>query len=117
MGQQDNHSYEFGRFRLKVAERVLLREGEPVPLTPKVFDISRDARRKRRAGRGQGRLDEASLAQHLCRGRESDSEHLTFAESSRRNSGRSAVYRDCAAARLPVCRRNQRDVGRRSPNW
>src|ERR1041384_1769101 len=39
MGQQDNHSYEFGRFRLKTAERVLLREGEPVPLTPKVFDI------------------------------------------------------------------------------
>ncbi|HKY45286.1 MAG TPA: tetratricopeptide repeat protein [Pyrinomonadaceae bacterium] len=39
MGQQDNHRYEFGRFRLKVAERVLLREDEPVPLTPKVFDI------------------------------------------------------------------------------
>src|SRR5918993_4475119 len=39
MVEQDNHSYEFGRFRLKVAERVLLREGEPVPLTPKVFDI------------------------------------------------------------------------------
>jgi len=39
MGQQDNHSYEFGRFRLKTAERILLRAGEPVPLTPKVFDI------------------------------------------------------------------------------
>src|SRR5262244_1141141 len=39
MGQQDNRSYEFGRFRLKVAERILLREGELVPLTPKVFDI------------------------------------------------------------------------------
>src|SRR5689334_18516201 len=39
MGQQDNRSYEFGRFRLKVAERTLLREGEVVPLTPKVFDI------------------------------------------------------------------------------
>jgi DNA-binding winged helix-turn-helix (wHTH) protein/TolB-like protein/Tfp pilus assembly protein PilF len=39
MGQQDNHCYEFGRFRLKTAERVLLREGEHVPLTPKVFDI------------------------------------------------------------------------------
>jgi len=39
MSQQDNHSYEFGRFRLKTAERVLLREGEMVPLTPKVFDI------------------------------------------------------------------------------
>jgi len=39
MEQQDNRSYEFGRFRLNVAERVLLREGELVPLTPKVFDI------------------------------------------------------------------------------
>lgn len=39
MVQQENNCYEFGRFRLKAAERVLLREGEPVPLTPKVFDI------------------------------------------------------------------------------
>ena len=39
MGQEENRSYDFGRFRLKMAERVLLREGEPVPLTPKVFDI------------------------------------------------------------------------------
>lgn len=39
MEQQDNPSYDFGRFRLNVAERVLLREGEVVPLTPKVFDI------------------------------------------------------------------------------
>ena len=39
MGQLDSHSYDFGRFRLKPAQRVLLREGEPVPLTPKVFDI------------------------------------------------------------------------------
>ena len=37
--QHDSHSYDFERFRLKTAERVLLREGEPVPLTPKVFDI------------------------------------------------------------------------------
>jgi DNA-binding winged helix-turn-helix (wHTH) protein/TolB-like protein/lipopolysaccharide biosynthesis regulator YciM len=39
MVHQDSNCYEFGRFRLKTAERVLLREGEPVPLTPKVFDI------------------------------------------------------------------------------
>ena len=39
MSQQDSHSYEFGRFRLITGERVLLREGELVPLTPKVFDI------------------------------------------------------------------------------
>src|SRR5689334_22498976 len=39
MEQPDNLTYDFGRFRLKTAERVLLREGELVPLTPKVFDI------------------------------------------------------------------------------
>ena len=43
MGQQDNLSYEFGRFRVNVAERVLLRDGEIVPLTPKVFDILKRA--------------------------------------------------------------------------
>ena len=39
MGQPDSLIYEFGRFRLKSAERILLREDELVPLTPKVFDI------------------------------------------------------------------------------
>ncbi|PWT88900.1 MAG: hypothetical protein C5B55_12335, partial [Blastocatellia bacterium] len=39
MGEQENHFYEFGRFRLNTTERVLLREGDLVPLTPKVFDI------------------------------------------------------------------------------
>lgn len=37
--QTENYTYEFGRFRLNSAERVLLRDGEPVSLTPKVFDI------------------------------------------------------------------------------
>lgn len=39
MVQQETHFYEFGRFRLDATERVLLRDGELVPLTPKVFDI------------------------------------------------------------------------------
>ena len=39
MDQIESHTYEFGRFCLNTGERVLLREGEPVPLTPKVFDI------------------------------------------------------------------------------
>ncbi len=30
--------YEFGPFRVDAGERVLLREGRPVPLTPKLFD-------------------------------------------------------------------------------
>src|SRR5262247_581948 len=34
-----SQSFEFGRFSLNTAERVLLRDKEPVPLTPKAFDI------------------------------------------------------------------------------
>jgi Tol biopolymer transport system component/DNA-binding winged helix-turn-helix (wHTH) protein len=34
-------SYEFGRFRLDLSEHLLLRDGHPVPLTPKNFDVLR----------------------------------------------------------------------------
>jgi hypothetical protein len=34
-GEELNFSYEFGPFRLEPATRRLLREGEPLPLTPK----------------------------------------------------------------------------------
>src|SRR5438270_9332949 len=38
MSRPDKHLYEFGPFRLDMAERLLLREGQPVSLSPKVFD-------------------------------------------------------------------------------
>src|SRR5436853_7735098 len=31
--------YEFGPFRIDTAERRLLRDGNPVPLTPKAFEV------------------------------------------------------------------------------
>ena len=34
----DKRSYEFGSFRLDAAEYTLLRDGQAVPLTPKVFE-------------------------------------------------------------------------------
>jgi DNA-binding winged helix-turn-helix (wHTH) protein/TolB-like protein/Tfp pilus assembly protein PilF len=39
MGEQESNFYEFGRFRLDAGERVLHRDADLVPLTPKVFDI------------------------------------------------------------------------------
>lgn len=39
MGEQSQHFYEFGRFRIATGERVLLRDQEIVSLTPKVFDM------------------------------------------------------------------------------
>src|SRR6266851_2068899 len=38
MNRRHKYSYEFGPFRLEATERRLLREGNPVPLPPKVFD-------------------------------------------------------------------------------
>src|SRR5438477_513966 len=32
-------SYQFGAFRIDSADRVLLRDGKPVPLTPKAVDV------------------------------------------------------------------------------
>jgi Tol biopolymer transport system component/DNA-binding winged helix-turn-helix (wHTH) protein len=39
MSQQSKHLYEFGPFRLDAGERLLLRDGESVPLMPKSFDL------------------------------------------------------------------------------
>ncbi len=39
MEQQAKQLYEFGPFRLDAEERLLLRAGEVVPLTPKAFDV------------------------------------------------------------------------------
>src|ERR1700730_7490638 len=33
------HSYQFGEYTVDSSQRVLLRKGKPVPLTPKVFDM------------------------------------------------------------------------------
>ena len=38
MSEQKNHLYEFGPFRLDLRQRVLLRDGEPVSITPKAFE-------------------------------------------------------------------------------
>ena len=39
MQENLKHLYEFGPFRLDAEERLLLRDGEVVPLTPKAFDL------------------------------------------------------------------------------
>ncbi|MEW6211043.1 MAG: winged helix-turn-helix domain-containing protein [Acidobacteriota bacterium] len=38
MAQQVQHIYEFGPFRIDAVKRLLMRNGETVPLTPKCFD-------------------------------------------------------------------------------
>src|SRR5215204_2122661 len=39
MSRLTEYSYEFGPFRLNASERLLLHDGEIVPLSPKAFDM------------------------------------------------------------------------------
>src|SRR5262245_13667507 len=39
MSTRPRHLYEFGPFRLDTAEQLLMREGKPVPVTPKAFEM------------------------------------------------------------------------------
>lgn len=39
LDQRDTETYEFGAFRLETVERRLLRDGVPIALTPKAFDL------------------------------------------------------------------------------
>ena len=39
MSKQEKQLYGFGQFSIDASERVLLRNGQPVPLTPKAFDL------------------------------------------------------------------------------
>ncbi len=39
MSSPGNHLYDFGAFRIDCVERVLFRDGDPLTLTPKAFDL------------------------------------------------------------------------------
>ena len=39
MKLKKKHLYGFGPFQLDVVEKVLFREGQPVPLTPRVYEV------------------------------------------------------------------------------
>jgi Tol biopolymer transport system component/DNA-binding winged helix-turn-helix (wHTH) protein len=41
MSREPRRTYEFGTFRMDLTEQRLLRGGQPVPLTPKMFDLLR----------------------------------------------------------------------------
>ena len=61
MDQDGPAIFEFGPFRLDPAERLLLREGHAVALTPKAFDLLVYLVEHRR--RGESRLQHLGAAQ------------------------------------------------------
>ncbi len=90
--------YEFGEFRIDESQRVLLRQGLPVPLPPKVFDTlialvqdSGDIVEKEELIRRiwpDTFVEENSLSQHVSILRRALGDHWAWAPLARDSSGR-----------------------------
>lgn len=76
-----NHLYEFGPFRLDPGERRLLRDGEPVALTPKCFDLL-----VMFVGNSGHLLEKAELLERLWPGQFVEEANLSFNVSSLRKA-------------------------------
>ena len=61
-----NHFYRFGEFTVDSDQKVLLRNGEPLPLTPKVFDTLLILVTKQWPDCRKGRVDASTLAGYFC---------------------------------------------------
>ncbi len=73
MSLKTNNFYDFGDFRLDLTEKVLLRDGESVPITPKVFETLRVF--VEHAGR---LIEKDELMQKLWQDRFVEESNLTF---------------------------------------
>ena len=103
MNSRPQQRYEFGPFQLDTADHCLLREGQPVPLTPKVFDLLEVL------VRNSGRLVEKDeLLKEVWPDSFVEEGNLNrnisiLQESAGRGLFGEALYRDGSEARLSVC--------------
>src|SRR5215210_9267340 len=97
MGKSFKHFYELGPFRLDVGERLLLRDGKPVPLPPKDFEmllvLVENGGRVLEKGELLRRVwpdsfvEEANLSHHVFTLRKALGEEGAGANTSRRSRG------------------------------
>src|SRR6059036_1485512 len=79
MIQRAKHFYEFGRFRIDERERVLLREGQPVPARPQGVRHS-GAGQRSGARSPEGRAHDGVVAGHLLEESSLTYKHFTVAK-------------------------------------
>ena len=104
MVRQPAYLYEFGPFRLDAAERLLSRDSEAVPLSPKAFDLLLALVERPGAAARKKRVDEAGLARHVRRGGQSLLHHFTDPQGARRERGNlSRRFLSMATASSPRC--------------
>ncbi len=109
MGTPDSAIYEFDDFRVDAVERVLLRSGASVPLTPRGFEHPALLRAAPRKGAGEGRAHANDLAGCGCGGEQPEPERLHAAA----RAGHEPLHRDGTGAGLPLRRRRKKSGGAR----
>jgi DNA-binding winged helix-turn-helix (wHTH) protein len=109
MNTQPRQAYEFGPFRLDTAQHCLLRDGQPVPLSPKVFDLLEVL------VRSSGRLvEKEELLKEVWPDSFVEEGNLNRNVSILRkvlgeDSSGGTLHRDSPQARLSVCRLREND--------
>ena len=93
MTRELRRTFEFGPFRMDVTEQRLLRGAQPIPLTPKMFDLLRVLVENAGSPGRERAAPARSLGRHLRRGIKSQSWHLGAEESAGRDRGR-AIHRN-----------------------
>jgi hypothetical protein len=97
-------AYEFGAFRLDVAEQRLLCAGRPLPLTPKVFDVLRVlVQNHGHLVEKERLLAEVWPDSFVEEGALSRSISILRKTAGRKRFG-SEIHRDGAQARVSLCR-------------
>ncbi len=111
MNSQSHQRYEFGPFQVDIAEHSLLRDGKPVSLAPKVFDLLKVL------VQNNGRLVEKDeLLKEVWPDSFVEEGNLNRNVSILRkvlgeDAFREALYRNSSQARLSVCRQCEEIVG------
>ena len=103
MNEPKSSIYEFAEFHVDAAKRLLMRRnGETIPLTPKVFDTLLYLVEHRGVVLDKDKLMQAIWPRHGCGRKQSQPEHIRTAPRAWRKPGREPLYRDRARTRLPL---------------
>ena len=102
MSEPSPPSYEFGPFSLDAGKRLLLRNGEPVALAPKVLETLLALVENRERVLTKDELLKRGLGRHHRRRGRADPQRLHPAEDPGREARRPPVHRHRAGPRLSV---------------
>ncbi|MEJ7699856.1 MAG: hypothetical protein WKF71_09470 [Pyrinomonadaceae bacterium] len=108
--EKQNIIYRFGRFEINAHEGFFLRDGEVVPLTPKIFETLLLFVQKQRANALERRDYGNRLDGFVCRGNKFNFQHFTPAEKffTRAASSLSKHFRSAVTVSAPKLKKQNR---------